>query len=162
MTAKTRWLPVLLVILGSGAVVAPAALGAPAEQVVNEFVDEPFPWEFEEPCTGEVVHGTGFETGIARFTDLGEQGHHERVDTTGVADLYDENDEFVGTWTYRLGFRDQFPPDAQGSVIGWAVGPIEYADGDTAILRLLFDRKVFGKGDVIKREFTKATCGGRG
>jgi hypothetical protein len=61
--------------------------------------------------TGEAVHGIGFESGVVRFTELGDdQGHHQRDTVRGAADLYDSEDNFVGTWTYRLRFRDQFPP----------------------------------------------------
>jgi hypothetical protein len=139
---------------------APAAVGARADQFVITLVDFPAPLEFDDPCTGEAVHGVGFETGVVRFTDLGDQGHHQRDTTRGVADLYDSDDNFVGTWTYRLRFRDQFPPDGQGAVLLIAVGPLEYADGRTAIVQVLFEQQVFGKGDILKREFFKATCGG--
>lgn len=137
-----------------------AAVGAGAEQIVITLVDEPAPWEFDDPCTGDAVHGVGLESGVVRITDLGDQGHHVRVDVRGVADLYDSEENFVGTWTYRLRFGDQFPPDGQGAVLLLAVGPLEYADGHTAIVQV-HEHEVFGKGDIQKREFFKATCGGR-
>jgi hypothetical protein len=76
-----------------------------------------------------------------------------------VADFFDSENNFVGTWTYRLRFGDQFPPDAQGAVHQIAVGPLEYADGHTAIVQV-HEYQVFAKGDILKREFFKATCGG--
>lgn len=139
--------------------IAPTAAGAPAEQFVVEFVDEPAPWEFDNPCTGEAIHGVGLESGVVRFTDLGDRGRHLRINVSGVADLYDDEDNLVGTWTYRLRFRDEFPPDEQGAVLLLAVGPLEYEDGSTRIVQVL-EHEVFGKGDVLKREFFKATCGG--
>lgn len=156
--ARLSW--VVVAALALGALTAPAAIGARAEQFVIPLVDFPAPLEFDDPCTGEAVHGVGFESGVVRFTDLGDQGHHQRDTTRGVADLYDSEDNFVGTWTYRLRFRDQFPPDAQGAVLLIAVGPLEYADGHTAIVRVLFEHTVFSKGDILKREFSNATCGG--
>jgi hypothetical protein len=76
-----------------------------------------------------------------------------------VADLYDSEESLVGTWTYRLWFGDQFPPDGQGAVLMIAVGPLEYADGHTAIVQV-HEHEVFAKGDILKREFFKATRGG--
>jgi hypothetical protein len=137
-----------------------AAVGAGAEQIVITLVDEPAPWEFDDPCTGDHVHGVGLESGVVRITELGDQGHHLRVDVRGVADLYDSDENFVGTWTYRLRFGDQFPPDGQGAVLNIAVGPLEYADGHTAIVQV-HEHAVFDKGDIRKREFFKATCGGK-
>jgi hypothetical protein len=147
---------VVVAAVGLWALVAPAPVAARAEQIVITLVDEPAPWEFKDPCTGEAVHGLGLESGVARITDLGEQGHHVRVNVHGVADLYDSDENFVGMWTYRLRFRDQY---AQGAVLLLAAGPLEYADGHTAIVKVL-EHEVFGKGDVLKREFLKATCGG--
>jgi hypothetical protein len=99
------------------------------------------------------------ESGVLRFTDLGDRGHHLRVNVRGVADLYDSEENLVGTWTYRLRFGDQVPPDGQGAVLMIAVGPLEYADGHTAIVQV-HEHEVFAKGDILKREFFKATCGG--
>jgi hypothetical protein len=150
---------VMVAAVGLGSLIAPAAAGAAAEQFVVKLVDEPAPWEFDDPCTGEAVHGVGLESGVVRFTDLGDRGRHVRVNVSGVANLYDDEDNFVGTWTYRLRFRDQFPPDEQGAVLLLAVGPLEYADGSTRIIQVL-EHEVFGKGDILKREFFKTTCGG--
>jgi hypothetical protein len=155
----SRALCVLAIALCFGALI-PSAGGAAAEQFVITLVDFEAPYEFDDPCTGEAVHGVGVESGVVRFTELGDQGHHQRDTVRGAVDLYDSDDNFVGTWTYRLRFRDQFPPDAQGAVHLIAVGPLEYADGHTAIVRVLFEHAVFAKGDVLKREFFKATCGG--
>ena len=47
--------------------------------------------------TGEAVHGIGFESGVVRFTELGDQGHHQRDTVRGAADLCDSEDNFVGT-----------------------------------------------------------------
>ena len=160
MPHQARFICVVVAALALGTLSAPTAVGARAQQFVIHLVNEPAELEFDDPCTGEAVHGVGFETGVVRFTDLGDQGHHQRVTVRGVADLYDTEENFVGTWTYRLRFRDQFPPDGQGAVLLIAVGPLEYADGHTAIVRVLFEHTVFGKGDILKREFSKAACGG--
>lgn len=159
MRDRFRLLCVVVAATGLVALTAPAAVVADAEQIVITVADEPAPWEFDDPCTGEAVHGVGLESGVIRITELGDQGHHVRINVRGVADLYDSAGELVGTWTYRLQFSDQFPPDAQGAVVLLAVGPLEYTDGSTAIVRV-HEHEVFGKGDILKREFFKATCGG--
>ncbi len=150
---------VVVAALGLGALSAPAAIGAGAEQIVITLVDEPAPWEFDDPCTGDAVHGVGVESGVVRITDLGDRGHHVQVDVRGVADLYDSEENFVGIWTYRLRFEDQSPPDGQGAVLLLAAGPLEYADGHTAFVQV-HEHEMFGKGDILKREFFRATCGG--
>ena len=38
-----------------------------------------------------------------------------------------------------------------------AVGPLEYADGSTAVVTQR-GHQVFEKGDLLKREFLKAAC----
>jgi hypothetical protein len=160
VSTKTRnLLCVVVAAVGLGALIAPAAGAAGAEQIVITLTDEPAPWEFDDPCTGEAVHGVGLESGVLRFTDLGDRGRHVRVNVRGVADLYDSEENLVGTWTYRLRFGDQVPPDGQGAVLLLAVGPLEYADGHTAIVQV-HEHEVFAKGDILKREFFKATCGG--
>ena len=152
---------ILLAVLALVALGIPAgAVGAGAEQIVITLVDEPSPWDFDDPCTGEAVHGIGAESGVVRITELGDRGHHVRANVRGVADLYDSDDNFVGTWTYQLRFGDQFPPDGQGAVHLVASGPLKYADGHTAIVHV-HGHTVFEKGDTIKREFFKATCGGK-
>jgi hypothetical protein len=141
------------------ALVVPAtAVGADAEQIVITLVDEEAPGDFDDPCTGDAVHGVGLESGVVRITELGDQGHHLRVNVRGVADLSDSDGNFVGTWTYHLRVGDQFPPDGQGATHLIAVGPLEYADGHTAIVHV-HEHAVFDKGDITKREFFKATCG---
>jgi len=143
-----------------------SALGAPAanaqaEQIVFTLVDEPAPWEFEDPCTGVVVHGVGIENGTVRFTDLGDQGTHFRVKVTGAADLFDSDDNLVGRWAYRLTSTDQIPPDGQGAVHLTASGPMTYVDGRTAILHVSHHH-VFDKGDVEKFPARDtAVCGGK-
>jgi hypothetical protein len=70
------------------ALVVPAtAVGADAEQIVETVTDEPAPWDFDDPCTGDVVHGDGLESGVVRITELGDRGHHLRVNVRGVVDL---------------------------------------------------------------------------
>ena len=144
----------------AGLIVPATAVGADAAQIVITLVDAPAPWDFAVPCTGDAVHGIGLESGVVRITELGDQGHHERVNVRGVAELFDSDDNFVGTWTYHLRFGDQFPPDGQGAALLIAVGPLEYADGHTAIVQV-HEHAVFDKGDITKREFFKATCGGQ-
>lgn len=160
ISTKTRkLLCVVVAVLGLVALIAPPAGAAGAEQIVITLTDEPAPWEFDDPCTGEAVHGVGLESGVLRSTDLGDRGRHVRVNVRGVAELYDSEENLVGTWTYRLRFGDQFAPDGQGAVLLLAVGPLEYADGRTAIVQV-HEHEVFAKGDILKREFFRATCGG--
>ena len=159
-TRPPKVLCAVVAALALGALTLPAAVAAPAEQFVITLTDEEAPWEFDDPCTGDPVQGVGIENGVLRITELGDRGHHDRVNVRGVADLFDSDDNFVGTWTYRLRFVDQFPPDGQGAVLLIAVGPLEYADGHTSIVRVLFEHTVFAKGDVVKRQLSNATCGG--
>ncbi len=149
----------LLAVLMGALGVGPAA--AKAEQVVFTLVDEQAPWEFDDPCTGVAVHGIGIENGIVRLTDLGDKGHHVRVQVTGTAALLDSDENLVGTWTYRVVFTDQLPPDGQGAVHATASGPLTYVGGRTAILHVSHHH-VFDKGDVEKFPARDtATCGGR-
>lgn len=136
-----------------------AAATAGAEQSVIPIVNEPALVELDDPCTGVALHGIGRENGVVRITELGDQGYHQRVDVRGVVDLYDDEDDFVGTWIYGLSFGDQFPPDGQGAVHFIVIGPLEYADGHSAIVQIHL-HAVFEKGEEVKREFGKATCGG--
>ena len=149
----------LIVITAVAALVAPATVRAAAEQIVIPVVDEPVTFEFPDPCRGGVLVAEGTETGIVRSTELGAQGHHVRVNVRGTAELFDDAGNFVGTWTYHLRFLDQFPPGAQGVVVNISVGPVEYADGSRAIVQG-HQHEVFGKGDILKREFFKTVCGG--
>jgi hypothetical protein len=158
-TTVSKVLRVVVAALGLGALTVPAAVAAPAEQIIIRLVDEPVTWDFDDPCTGEAVSGEGFESGVIRITDLGEQGAHVEINVRGAADFFDSEGTFVGTWTYHLRFGDQLPPDDQGAVHQIAVGPFEYADGHTAIVQV-HEHEVFAKGDILKREFFKATCGG--
>ena len=153
---SARALLCALAVVALGLLVVPAA-GASAEQIVITLVDAPNFWEFEDPCTGDPVHGDAVENGVLRVTDLGEQGFHLRVKARGEVDLLDDEDEFVGTWTYDLRVGDQFPPDGQGAFHLIASGPVEYADGSTAKLHVHL-HAVFEKGDEVKREFFKAVC----
>jgi hypothetical protein len=159
--SKRRLLTCLMLVAAVwGALGVPAA-AAQAEQIVFTLVDEPAPWEFEDPCTGVAVNGTGIENGIVRLTDLGDQGTHERVQVSGTADLFDsETGNLVGTWTYRLVNTDQIPPDGQGAAHFTASGPVTYVSGRTAILHV-FHHHVFDKGDVEKFPARDtAACGG--
>ncbi len=144
-----------------GLLVAPTVVDAAAQQIVFQLVDEEAPWEFVDPCTGIAVHGLGIENGTVRITDLGAKGYHLRLAVTGVADLYDDEDNLVGTWTYRLRFLDQYPPGGQGAVHMSASGPVVYETGESAILHV-FHQHVFSKGDVEKFPARDtAACGGR-
>jgi hypothetical protein len=151
--------PALIAIVALAALIAPANARGAAEQIVIDVVDEPVTFEFPDPCRGGTLDAEGTESGIIRITDLGDQGHHVRVDVRGTVDLFDDAGAFVGTWTYRLRFRDQFPPDAQGAVMQISVGPLQYADGTRAIVQG-HEHEVFAKGDILKREFFKTVCGG--
>jgi hypothetical protein len=153
----------LLVAVLMGALVVPSA-AAQAEQIVLTFVDEPAPWEFEDPCTGVAVHGVGIENGIVRVTELGDhgdQGVHARVKVSGTADLFDSDEKLVGRWTYRLVFTEEIPPDGQGALHFTASGPVTYVAGRTAILHV-FHHVVFDKVGVEKLPARDtASCGGR-
>jgi hypothetical protein len=148
-----------MVALAAFAAFAGRAEATGAEQIVDRWQNQPVDWELVDPCTGTDLHGTGTESGIARVTDLGANGHHVRVQANGTVDLYDVGGSFVGTWTYQVNFGDQFPPDAQGAVHFLAIGPLQYADGKASNI-LIQLHAVFGKGDTLKRRFEKGTCGG--
>jgi hypothetical protein len=140
----------VLAVLALAVLAVPtAAIGAGAEQIVITLVDEPAPWEFDDPCRGGLLEGVGSENGTLRITELGDRGHHIRVNVDGVVDLFDSQGNLVGRWTYRLHATDQFPPDGQGAVHVTASGPIAYADGRSAILHVAHHH-VFAKGDVEK------------
>ncbi len=150
-------LALVAVLMGASGVPSAAAQ---AEQIVFTLVDEPAPWEFEDPCTGVEVHGLGLENGTVRITDLGDQGEHVRVRVSGTADLFDSDENLVGTWTYHLVAMDQLPPDGQGATHFSASGPVTYVGGRTAILHV-FHQHVFDKGDVEKFPARDtAACGG--
>ena len=148
---------IALAVLAVAVLAIPATAIAAAEQILIPIVNEPSPWEFDDPCTGVAVHGIGVENGFVKITELGDQGHHVHVRVDGRVDLFDDEGDFVGTWTYRIRFGDQFPPGGQGAVSFQAVGPLEYADGSTVVVTL-HEHQVFEKGDLEKREFFKATC----
>ena len=94
------------------------------------------------------------------FGDHGDQGVHVRARVSGTADLFDSDDNLVGTWTYRLAFTDQIPPDGQGATHFTTSGPVTCVDGRTAILHV-FHHHVFDKGDVEKFPARDtAACGG--
>ena len=148
-----------LAVTAAFALALPAAVLAKAEQASIEIVEETFLLELDDPCTGVALHGEATESGHIRLTDLGDQGQHERVYTKGIVDLYDAEDSFVGTWTYAVRFINAYPPDAQGHVTYWLRGPIVFADGSRAQMHWV-EQQTFGKGDVLKRQFIRASCGG--
>jgi len=152
-------LRIAVAVLAIAAVVIPTTAMAASEHILIPIENEPAPWEFDDPCTGEAVHGLGIENGVLWVTDLGDQGIHVRVDVRGEADLYNAGGELVGRWTYRLHFGNQFPPDGQGADHMTASGPLEYANGSTAIVHV-FHSHVFAKGDTEKRVRDWASCGG--
>ena len=147
----------LVTMLALGALVLPAAALAGAGQFVDTWENAPTPWALLDPCTGEDLSGVGTESGIARatFPDAGVE--HVRVQASGTVDLYDGGGAFVGTWTYRVNLESQVPPERQGIVHALAVGPLQYADGSTAIVQVQF-LLVFEKGEIVKRAFEKSTC----
>jgi hypothetical protein len=160
--AKNRSVLFAIASLAVAALILPAAaVSAGAEQIVIPLVNDVVPIEFDDPCTGEAVHGTAIENGFVHITELGDRGHHVRLKVDGVVDLYNEDDDFVGTWTYRLIFTDQFPPGGQGAAHQTATGPLVYADGHTAVVHV-YHHHVFAKGDVERKpERNTASCGGR-
>jgi hypothetical protein len=157
--APSRLRRILVAIAAVAALAAPATAQAGAEQLVIPVVDEPVTFEFPDPCRGGTLQAEATESGVIRVTELGDRGHHVRVNLRGTADLYDEAGILVGTWTYHLRFADQLPPGSQGAVMNIAVGPVQYADGSRAIVQG-HQHEVFGKGDVLKWEFFKTVCGG--
>ena len=155
--SASRRLLVTVVVLG--ALLLPAGVLAGAERFVDTWEDAPTPVALLDPCTGQDLSGVGSESGIARatFPDAGVE--HVRVRASGTVDLYDGGGAFVGTWTYRFDFSSQVPPERQGIVHGLAVGPLQYADGRTAIVQAQF-LLVFEKGEIVKRAFQQSACGG--
>jgi hypothetical protein len=149
----------VVTLLVLGALVLPGFALAAAEQVVDTWHDAPTPWALLDPCSGENLHGVGTESGVARATYLDAGGEHVRVRATGTVDLFDEADHLIGTWSYGLTYDNQIPPAGQGAEHGLVVGPLRYVDGSTKVINLRF-HLVFEKGSVVKRAFTKSTCGG--
>ena len=146
----------VLALIGLAFALPPAA-GAAADQIVDRYEDVATPWALVDPCSGEALHGLGTESGIARVTELGDRGEHVRVNADGVVDLYDNDGDLVGTWTYALKLVDQIPPDEQGVLVARAAGQLEYTNGGTSFvtLRLQF---VFEKGGSPKRAVESGTC----
>jgi hypothetical protein len=157
LSSVPRWL--LVTLLAFGALVLPAGALADAEQFVDTWEDAPTPLALLDPCTGQDLSGVGTESGIARVTFPDAGVEHVRVQARGTVDLYDGGGAFVGTWTYHFRFSSQVPPQRQGIVHGLAVGPLQYADGNTAIVQAQF-LLVFEKGEIVKRAFQKSACGG--
>lgn len=149
----------LITMLALGALVLPAAALAGAEQIVDTWEDAPTPWVLLDPCTGIELQGVGTESGIARATFPPAGVEHVRVQARGTVDLYGGDGAFAGTWTYSINFESQVPPDRQGIVHALGVGPMQYADGRTAIVQAQF-LLVFEKGEIVKRAFERSACGG--
>jgi hypothetical protein len=151
-------LALLVATISMGLVVAPA-VGAPgAEQLVITLEDDPVVIEdFPDPCTGQILQGEGVQNGTIRITELGERGHHVRLDVSGEVDFFDAEGTFVGTWSFETRLRDQLPPDGQGVFRVIDIGPMVYADGTTARFKVN-QHEVFEKGDVKKREWIKTSC----
>lgn len=146
----------LILLLAMSAALPPAAL-ADTLQIVHEYVDEPVPWAFIDPCSGVAVEGIGTESGIVRVTELGELGEHVRVRADGVVDLFATDGTFVGTWTYAFTAENQIPPEEQGALIGRVAGRLEYADGSDAFITERF-LVVFEKGNSPKRVMESSAC----
>lgn len=157
-----RWRGILCGLIAAPVawvLVVPAPAAARAEQIVIPVVDEAVTFEFPDPCRGGILNAEGTENGIIRITELAERGHHVRVSVRGVAELYDDAGVLIGTWTYHLRFLDQFPPDAHGAVGQISVGPLEYADGSSAIVQG-HEHEVFDKGDVLKGSSSRRPAAG--
>ena len=142
-----------------GALLLPAGVLAGAEQFVDTWENAPTPIALLDPCTGQDLSGVGTESGIARATFPEAGVEHVRVQAGGTVDLYDADGMLAGTWTYRFNLSSQVPPERQGIVHALAVGPLQYADGHTAIVLAQF-LLVFEKGEIVKRAFQTSACGG--
>ena len=151
--------PLLATMAVLGVLLLPAGVLAGAEQFVDTWENAPTPIALLDPCTGQELSGVGTESGIARVTFPDAGVEHVRVRASGTVDLYDGDGVFAGTWTYHFNFSSQVPPERQGIVHGLAVGPLQYADGRTAIVQAQF-LLVFEKGEIVKRAFQTSACGG--
>jgi hypothetical protein len=149
----------LVTMLALGALVVPATGHAGADQFIDTWENAPTQLALLDPCTGEDLSGVGIESGTAHatFPDAGIE--HIRVRASGRIDLYDEDGAFAGTWSYHYSLESQVPPDRQGIVHSVAVGPLQYADGTSAIVQAQF-LLLFEKGEIVKRAFQMGACGG--
>jgi hypothetical protein len=150
-------------VLAFVAALVPSLVAAPAhadaaQQFVIPFSNSPTAFSIQDPCRGGTLNAVGAESGVTRVTELGANGFHMRVNVWGQVQLL-AGGAFVGTWSYRLSFVDQFPPDGQGASTQIAAGPLVYADGSRSIVMAL-EHVTFGQGDVIKREIFQTACGG--
>jgi hypothetical protein len=154
------------VLLG---VALPSAATAGAVQLSESFTDEPISWFMGEfACTGKpaTVAGTGLESGSVRITETPNGGAHVRLTLDGDVDLYEATGSpddpklgaYVGTWTYSTHLDEQIAPGGQQAISGATRGPIVFADGSRAILKISF-HVLFG-ADGPKLFFAKAACGG--
>jgi hypothetical protein len=154
-----------------GALLLPAAASAGAEQFSESWTDEPTSWYMGEfACTGKpaTVAGTGLESGSVRVTETtNPEGAHVRLDIEGSVDLYAASGPpwdvqlgaYVGTWTYSAHVVEEYGPGGNAAITGATHGPIVFADGSTAILKISFT-VVFDREDGLKLFFAKGACGG--
>jgi hypothetical protein len=160
------------------AAVAVAALAVPAAasaggvvQFSESWTNEPTFWymgEFACEGTSGTVAGTGTDSGSVHVTETADpEGAHVRLDIEGSVDLYEASGPpwdvhfgaFVGTWTYAAHQVEQYGPGGTGALSGVSHGPIVFADGDTAQLKIGFTL-ILDREEGPQLFFAKAACGG--
>jgi hypothetical protein len=153
------------------ALAVPAAASAGgAVQFSDSWTDEPTSWYMGEfACQGKppIVAGNGLDSGSVRVTETTDpEGAHVRLDIEGSVDLYEafgppwdvHLGAFVGTWTYSAHRVEQYGPGGTGALSGVSHGPIVFADGDTAQLKVGFTL-ILDREEGPQLFFAKAACG---
>jgi hypothetical protein len=150
----------------------PTLAAAGAVHFSETFVDEPTNWFMGGgfPCDGGPAGGaagTGIESGTVQITETPNGGGHIRVDIQGSVDLYEllgggpENPQlgdYVATWTYSAHLEGQFHANETEVQGGVTKGPIVFADGRQAMLKIGFHILIGADGP--KLFFAHAACGG--
>jgi hypothetical protein len=153
------------------AAVVPSVAGAGATQTLETFTNEPGGFIlFEDPCTGQQVGGSGFDTGWVRTTETPTGTLQVRGHTVSAVDLYIVDvppwdpsftgfGPFVGTWTFVNSFAG--PSFADGGFVNGFVetGQLTYPDGSSSHLLVHF-RMVQPPDGPPKLFFVKAVCAG--
>jgi hypothetical protein len=149
----------------------PTLAAAGAVHFSETFTDEPTNWFMGAPWPCEEggpsgVAGTGIESGTLQVTE-NANGGHGRVDIQGSVDLYEllgggpDNPQlgaYVATWTYKAHLEGQFLANEREVQGGVTQGPIVFADGRTAILKIGFHILIGPDGP--KLFFATPVCGG--
>ena len=162
-----------MILIAACALVAaalPAIAGAGAVKFEDSWTNEPQDWYMGEfACTGKpsAVAGTALTSGSVRATETPGPGAHVQLSIEGSVALYEaagppwdpQLGAYVGTWTYTAHQVENYNPSEQAVLSGVSHGPIVFADGNTAMLKIGFTL-IFEADGSPKLFFAKAACGG--